>query len=235
MNNQTSISPFRDLSTPLVADACVRLGLPIRLAPGTIRPLLAGRLLAGRVLPARHYGSVDVFLEAMEHSQAGDVLVIDNGGRNDEGCIGDLTVLEAQASQLRGIVVWGCHRDTAELVRIGVPVFTEGTCPVGPTRLDPREDAALTSARMGRCEVGRDDFVFADDDGVIFITADRLGEIVTTARAIWETERQQAMAVREGRTLREQLQFKTYLTKRTADKSYTFRKHLRALGGAIEE
>jgi len=45
--------------------------------------------IAGRVLPVRHYGSVDVFLEAMGMAQPGDILVIDKGGRMDEGCIGD--------------------------------------------------------------------------------------------------------------------------------------------------
>jgi hypothetical protein len=38
------------------------------------------------VLPVRHYGSVDVFLEAFGRAQAGDVPVIDNGGRSDEAC-----------------------------------------------------------------------------------------------------------------------------------------------------
>ncbi len=235
MNNPNLSQVFRDLSTPLVADACVRLGLPLRLASENIRPLLSGHPIAGRVLPARHYGSVDVFLESMEHATQGDVLVIDNGGRTDEGCIGDLTVLETQAAQLAGIIVWGCHRDTAELIRIGFPVFSQGTCPAGPIRLDAREGTALTSARLGPCEALRDDFVFADDDGVLLVTARRLEEVLTTASAIWETERRQAMAVREGRTLRDQLQFKTYLSKRNVDPSYTFRKHLRILGGAIEE
>ena len=40
--------------------------------------------IAGRALPARHYGSVDVFLQALEGATAGDILVIDNGGRRDE-------------------------------------------------------------------------------------------------------------------------------------------------------
>jgi regulator of RNase E activity RraA len=44
--------------------------------------------IAGRVLPVRHYGSVDIFLEAMGTAQRGDILVIDNQGRMDEGCIG---------------------------------------------------------------------------------------------------------------------------------------------------
>jgi regulator of RNase E activity RraA len=85
----------------------LRLKIPFRIAPSGIAPLLPGQRLAGHALPAIHSGSVDVFLEAMQHGHSGDVLVIDNGGRTDEGCIGDLTVLEAQACGLGGIVVWG--------------------------------------------------------------------------------------------------------------------------------
>ena len=76
----------------------MRLAIPLRLAPPGIRPLLFPSQIAGRVLPARHYGSVDIFLETMGNSQPGDILVIDNGGRLDERCIGDLTTLEAKAS-----------------------------------------------------------------------------------------------------------------------------------------
>ena len=47
--------------------------------------------------------------------------------------------------------------------------------------------------------------------------------------------RAQADAIRSGQTLRTQLWFADYLAKRSADPTYTFRKHLRVLGGAIEE
>ncbi|HLK44352.1 MAG TPA: hypothetical protein VKT18_00125, partial [Acidimicrobiales bacterium] len=103
------IDAFADLSTPLVADACLRSGVPLRAAPAGIVPLAAGMRVAGRVLPARHYGSVDVFLEALGRAEPGDVLVVDNGGRTDESCIGDLTVLEARAAGVEGLVVWGLH------------------------------------------------------------------------------------------------------------------------------
>ncbi|MFB7911099.1 RraA family protein [Kitasatospora sp. NPDC056076] len=226
---------FEGLSTPLVADACVRLGVGVRAAPVGVGAVVAGARVAGRVLPVRHYGSVDVFLEAYGGALDGDVLVIDNGGRTDEACIGDLAVLEARAAGVAGIVVWGLHRDTPELVEIGLPVFSYGALPVGPLRLDGREPEALESARFGPHLVTAGDVVFADADGVLFVPADRAGEVLETAAGIAATERAQAGRITAGDTLRRQTRFEEFLERRAADPSYSFRQHLRRVGGAIEE
>jgi 4-hydroxy-4-methyl-2-oxoglutarate aldolase len=209
--------------------------LPLRAAPPGIGAVSPGHRIAGRALPARHYGSVDVFLEAFSRAEQGDVLVIDNGGRSDEACVGDLVVLEAEAAGLAGLVVWGLHRDTPELAEIDVPVFSYGSYPPGPVRLDDQEAEALASARFGPHLVSNGDVVFGDDDGVLFVAAERVEEVLATAHQIWQTEREQARRVRAGETLRRQTAFDDYLTRRAADSSYTFRRHLRRIGGAIEE
>jgi len=226
---------FTGLSTPLVADACLRMGVPLRVAPPGIAAVVPGRPIAGRAVSVRHYGSVDVFLEALGTAGQGDVLVVDNGGRADEACIGDLVALEAQAAGLAGLVVWGLHRDTPELAQIGLPVFSYGSYPAGPVRLDEREPAALASARFGPCLVTGDDVVFGDGDGVVFITAGQAGEVLATAHQIAQTERDQARKIQTGQTLRQQVAFGDYLARRAAEPSYTFRQHLRRIGGAIEE
>jgi len=178
---------------------------------------------------------VDVFLEAFETAKPGDVLVVDNGGRLDEACVGDLVALEARAAGLAGLVVWGLHRDTADLRAIGLPVFSLGATPTGPQRLDPRPPEALQRAEIGDWVVSGDDLVLADDDGVLFVPADRAADLFTVAEAIRDTERGQAELVRAGTSLRGQLRFDAYLAHRRQDPSLTFRDHLRALGGAIEE
>lgn len=225
---------FATLTTPHLADACLRLGIPVRCAPTGLRALTPGMRMAGRVLPARHSGSVDVFLEAVSAAQPGDVLVADNDGRLDEACIGDLAVLDAAAGGVSGIVIWGLHRDSVDIAQLGMPLFSLGALPTGPQRLDPRLPDALTAARVGEWTVTRADAVFGDDDGVLFVPLELVDEVVAVAAGIATTEGRQADLIRAGTSLRDQVRFGDYLAARAIHPDLTFRDHLRGVGGEIE-
>ena len=231
MDNKQVAARFASLTTPTIADAILRAKLPFRIGPFGLVPVNPIRRVAGRALPVRHFGSVDVFLEAFESAKRGDVLIIDNGGRTDEACIGDLTALEASLAGVSGMLVWGAHRDTTELQSIPIAVFSLGRCASGPRRLDPRDSA---EPRFGEVVVSRNDYVFADADGVLFVEEGRVEEIVTIAEKIFATERRQADDISAGKSLRSQLRFAEYMEERRRDPSWTLRRHLEKVGGAIE-
>lgn len=233
--NNALMERLNTLSTPHLADACLRTGVPVRCAPSTVRPVALTMRCAGRVRPARHVDSVDIFMEALEVADRDDVLVVDNGGRMDQACVGDLVTLEVANAGLAGIVIWGLHRDTPELLEIGLPFFSLGAMPAGPLGLDRRSPDGLEWARVGEWVVSPDDVCIGDADGVLFIPIDDLSEVIEAAESIRDTEQRQAAQMRSGRSFRQQVSFAKYLERREKNPAFGFREHLRAIGGAIEE
>lgn len=225
------------VATAQIVDACMRLKLAYRIAPAGIKPITrVGAMICGGVIPSRHYGSVDIFLEALETNETQDkILVIDNQARQDEACIGDLIVLEAKNAGIKSIVVRGLHRDTSDLIDIGLPIFSLGAYPSGPARLDGREPAALESAKFDGFIVTADDTAFADDDGVVFVNTNDVEQILEIAKTIRVKERNQANVAMHGVSLREQFQFAEYLKRHKDSQEYTFRVHLNSLAKSIEE
>lgn len=226
MSDDFSITIFQELTTPLVSDGALRAGVGIQYAPFSIGPQISGPRIIGPARPVRHHGGIDTILEALECSSPGEVLVVDNGGRTDEACIGDLMGLEIKQEGLAGIVIWGLHRDTAELRAIGIPIFSMGSMPARSRRTDPRESESLLSARVGRATVTAHDFVIGDEDGVIFLPSDCLEEIAAAAIAIREQEEIRVKKMHTRESLRKQFRFADFLVRREANSNLTFQQHL---------
>lgn len=225
--------PTSPLPTAAIADACVRLGLALRAAPVTVVPLIPGRPFHGPARTITHLGSVDVLLQTIDGAESGSVLVIDNGGRDDEACLGDLMVLEAKEAGFAGIVVWGRHRDTAQLREIGLPLHSTGAYSAGPRRVPPA-GSPMFSAFLDGVAVSNADTVVADDDGVLVVATERYDEVHDLAAQIVATESAQSDRMRRGESLRSQLDFADYLARQSVDPSLTLRRHLSERGGAIE-
>jgi len=232
--DETLIHRLNDLTTPHLADGCLRAAVPVRCGPSALRPLNAGMRCAGRVRPVRHVGSIDAYFEALEHAAPGEVMVVDNGGRTDEACIGDIVALEVRDAGIAGMVIWGLHRDAAELAEIGFPVFSMGALPTGPQRLHSRPADMFDRAAVGGHVVTEEDVVVADANGVIFLPGDRLVEIVAAATSYRETEARQLRAMRDGRNYRRLVRFDAYLDRRSREPGYGFRQHLKDIEAAGE-
>jgi 4-hydroxy-4-methyl-2-oxoglutarate aldolase len=54
------LTEFASLSTPLVADACVRRKVPLRVAPPGIGAVIPGQQIAGRVRPVRQQEGLEL-------------------------------------------------------------------------------------------------------------------------------------------------------------------------------
>lgn len=224
-----------DFGSAHIADAIVRLGLPKRHGPFGMRAVLSDQpLVLGRAAPVRHYGSVDAFLEAVDHAGKGDIMVADNGGRLDESCIGDLTAAEVQCAGLAGIVIFGAHRDTYQLREIALPVWSLGTHPFGPTEVRPQPALPDNTALLGTTVVTRDDWIAADEDGVVVFADAHKDEILADAGRLAKTEIAQRGALAAGTSLRQQLRFAEYVERRRQNPVSSFREHIARIGGAIE-
>ncbi|TDP98736.1 MULTISPECIES: RraA family protein [unclassified Leifsonia] len=220
-------------ATAAIADAAVRLGIAVGTAPVDLVALLPGRPFAGPAAPVTHLGSVDVLLETIDDAPPGAVLVVDNGGRDDEACVGDLMLLEAATAGMSGAVIWGRHRDTAQLREIGLPVFSRGAHPFGPRRVPPA-GSAMRSAFLDGVAVTPEHWIVADDDGVLVIGAADRDVLFAEAARIQSVEGAQAERMRSGASLRDQLDFARYRRMQADDPALTLRRYLAETGGAIE-
>ena len=149
---------------------------------------------------------------------------------SDEACFGDLAAYEARSQGLVGVVIWGRHRDSAEVEAIGVPLFSYGTYPLGMQQTFPPVEEPFARCQFDEAKVERGDFVFADDDGVLFVSKDSIESVMDTAEEIQIAEQAQVAKICAGTTLREQLQFDRYLREKKTNPTLTLGEHMKKIG-----
>ena len=162
-----------------------------------IRPLRSfsgrGRLVGSAVTAwceGTDYGAVH---HAIAVAEAGDVIVVEAGGRNDPAIIGELLGGAARLKGIAGVVVNGAVRDSGRLAEWpDFPVFTRWTTPRGPSSMD--RGSVNQPISFGGVLVSPCDLVLGDDDGLVVIphaeAEERLAAALTrvAAEEAWERE-----------------------------------------------
>ncbi|MEV4604382.1 hypothetical protein AB0K15_44385 [Amycolatopsis sp. NPDC049253] len=161
--------------------------------PPQLRPLDPAWRVAGCAFTVRLTPGNNIWLHRALYAAApGDVLVVSTGGAPEFGYWGDILTAAAMHRRLGGLVLDGCVRDSAELLRLGFPIFARGLCVRGTgkdaTGGDLDIDITLSSA-----VVRPGDLVVGDADGVVVLAREHATAVGLRAE---QRDRKEA-AVRE--------------------------------------
>lgn len=197
------VEGFKGLDTTSVSDALDRLGITGGLIG--IKPVVSGVTLCGPAFTV-HYvpcgvvkGTVGDFLDDVE---PGQVVVIDNAGREYCTVWGDLMSLTASRKGVAGTVIDGVCRDINGIRELKYPIYTKGFYMVtGKDRV--QVDAVNVPVAISGVQVKPGDIMLGDDTGVVVIPRERAADVLATAREIAEKEDVIVQEIKKGATLRE--------------------------------
>lgn len=210
---------FEALSSTNVSDALDAVGL--RGATRAIRPLIGKwnkivgpavtmRMTAAGETPQRtHLG-----MNAIAAATAGDVIVIDNGGRMDSSCWGGVLANGAKAKGISGTVIDGCCRDLDDCIDADYAVYARGTV-VQTARGRVIEESTNQMIQFGGVQVRPGDIVIGDSSGVVIVPAEHVDEVLEKAEQLWRKEEDMIAEIRAGADILE------------VDKKYNYNKMLR--------
>jgi 4-hydroxy-4-methyl-2-oxoglutarate aldolase len=162
------------------------------------RPAWDGAQLVGRAYPvSAQVGDNLALHHGIEAAAEGDVLVVDGGGAQF-GYWGEVMTVAAQARGIRGLVIDGGVRDTAQLAALGFPAFSTSISIRGTIKQWPGTVGSTITLR-GRV-VRRGDVIVADRDGIAVIPAERYDEVLEASRDRAAKEDAYMARLRDGET-----------------------------------
>jgi 4-hydroxy-4-methyl-2-oxoglutarate aldolase len=194
---------FMALDTTAISDALDRLG--IKGGCQGILPQVSGAKAVGPAFTVRYRpcgvekGTVGDFLDDVE---AGQVVVIDNGGRLYGTVWGDIMTVYAQKRGIAGTVIDGVCRDLPRILEEKYPIFTRGRLmATGKDRVEV--DGVNVPVSISDIQVRPGDIVACDDTGVVIVPFRKAEEILRIATEIDEAEQKILELLEKGMTLRE--------------------------------
>lgn len=147
--------------------------------------------------PVRHLGT-----SAIESSNAGDIIVIEQKSGIEAGSWGGILTLGAQLRGVAGVIADGPVRDIDEARAYGFPIFAR-SCTARTARGRIVELATNDPVEIGDVLVSARDYVVADGSAVIFVKPENIERVLQTAETIVAREAAMASALRAGQPITE--------------------------------
>ena len=197
------IDAYKKMDVCSISDALDKLKLQGGLLG--IKPVVPDTFFCGQAFTV-HYvpcgetkGTVGDFIDEIE---AGEVAVIDNGGRLDCTVWGDIMSTYAVQKKIAGTVIDGVCRDINVIRKLKYPIFTKGTYMVtGKDRV--YVDCLNVPVSVSGVQVNPGDLLIGDNTGVVVVPRKKAEEVLATAQMIEATEQKIMDKIQKGMELRE--------------------------------
>lgn len=200
-DDQTLFRIVREkLFTAVIGDVMDAGGLTRQFLPREIRALRSDMAVVGRAMPVLeadcsgeqvgHAGRAEPFglmFKALDDLRAGEVYVA-AGGSPRYAFWGGLMSTRARSLGAAGAVLGGPHRDTREILSLGLPVFSMGSY-AQDQRLRGRViDYRCAVTFDNAATVSPGDLIVGDVDGVLAVPAAHVADVVQQALVKAERE-----------------------------------------------
>jgi len=195
------------LSSTNISDALDALGLKgftygIRPMWHTMTKVIGRAVTVKMTAAGLTSGKTHLGIKAIDAAEAGDVIIIDNGGRLDTSCWGGILATGAKAKGISGVVIDGACRDLDDCVEIGFNVYARG-CVVATARGRIIEESTNTMIQFGGVQVRPADVVFGDKSGVVVIPQERIDDVIAKAEQLLEKEEAMVADILSGKSMLE--------------------------------
>lgn len=165
-----------------------------------MRPIATGQRMVGHAITSNNYPGDNLMIHAaLNVAQAGDVLVLSNGGLPQGALWGDVAATYAAEKGVAGLIIDGPVRDTEALRQMGCKVWSTIVSPSHPEKRGP--GAVNVPLVCDGVQVMPGDIIVADDDGVLVVPVRLAPEAIQRARERNETEARIRREIKAGSSL----------------------------------
>jgi 4-hydroxy-4-methyl-2-oxoglutarate aldolase len=135
---------------------------------------------------------------AISYAEPGDVIVVSAGNYTEAGQFGDVLANACLARGIAGLVTDTGVRDTVEIRRLGLPVFSRSISIKGTVKetIQPINQPVLIGGELVR----PGDIINGDADGVVVVRKEDLAYAIEQSQAREQAERGYIEQYRAGKT-----------------------------------
>lgn len=212
--DRSLVAALREFATTQIADC----GGPVAVMGPPLRHLAGGAELCGPAVTVwTKPGDILYVLKAVDLVAAGDVLVVDGGGRADAAVIGDIAGQALADRGGDGLVVDGAVRDLDGLDAAGLPTFAHGAHPATGSNQGP--GAINVVVQCGGVTVRPGDVVRGDASGLVVVPREHLELVLALTKEVADREAGWRRAIADGASLSAAAGLDDLISKLAADRA----------------